>query len=348
MLQSEINGELEANGPIIYAIGFLAFATTIICTGYAIRLKKKNNEVVTLEMVTIILWGTLDFFTDALFTLQVQHLDAGIFFVLAVTFLVIPFLVGLVVIWHLFRKQQDRVNWHLYLANGSFYTVLMLLAASNLEILLLLPWDMSQPKATKRIKSYRGYASSRFVLATSLTTVFEDVPQLFIQIGFVVTYGSTLIATLSIFTSVFNIVFKVLFKMTTAAFGKHVRSLSTRRLSLGGARGQLGKSNVANNESGGDSNGSAAGGGTGGGQGNWVRGKAAKGGVQGGHATAGDIYPHLGADSADAPREDDSFQLNPMIPDREKEPPSDIKERKTAQPVNHRKVVSHYSSTAEV
>jgi hypothetical protein len=279
-------------------------------------------------------------------------MDSGLFFAFGIAFIIIPFVLGLVVIWHLFHKQHDRINWHLYLEYGGFYTILMLMAASNLEILLLLPWDMNQPKAKRRIKSYRGYASSRFVLATMLTTLFEDVPQLFIQLGFVATHGSTAIASISILTSVLNIVFKVLFKMTTAAFGKRIRSASVAITS------KIRSASVAMTHKGeraasvASANGRVEGGRSGGrGEGGWVQGNVkdaaedrsgesedvgASNAAGGGGATEGVVVDD---------RSSEFVSVNPMLPDRDT---MQFKDRKTAEPEKLHKMVKNFSSVAEI
>jgi len=69
---------------------------------------------------------------------------------------------------------------------SGLYAGIILLAASNVELLKLLPW---------RSKAYDGYPNSRFLLAVQLAIALEDVPQLCVQVAYLASTHGTVPAS---------------------------------------------------------------------------------------------------------------------------------------------------------
>lgn len=151
--------------------------------------------------------GLVDSYTDILFSLEVFYVAdvrGGIFtliFQLSATFLVVPIFANLVAsvaayMCHMQLLRADIVN-----ANAIVYAVCLILSSLNVEALVVLPW-------TER--TYDGYPRMYMLGLTYLTVVLEDVPQLALQILYVLKHGGGGIAAYSIAFSLTSLCIRVI------------------------------------------------------------------------------------------------------------------------------------------
>ena len=104
-------------------------------------------------------------------------------------------------------------------AHGSYYVSLVLLSATNLELLKLMPW---------RATLYDGFPSSRLMLLSQASVLLEDIPQLMIQGSYIAVAaqdrGSLAVPVLSIIFTAGTMVHRGLSKAVSWAAGRSAKA----------------------------------------------------------------------------------------------------------------------------
>jgi len=126
--------------------------------------------------------GIFDFYTDVLFADIASHYEnAQAYYLCSVLFLCVPLFVSAFITLMILMSKREQLHANSMAKNGMLYAIIMILAASNLEMLTFLPWKET---------SYSGFPDARMVQMTYITVVFEDIPQFIIQLLFTMkTFG---------------------------------------------------------------------------------------------------------------------------------------------------------------
>jgi hypothetical protein len=218
---------------IVLRASIAGSAVSIVAAAKAIYTKRQNGERVKLSVavfkVFLILLGVLDFITDMLFTYQCFDSKYYTYAYVSLGMLVGSFLIGVVVVFGLLRDAKTAVAWDIVFDALPFYGSILLISASNLETMWLLPWDVKSggKQMEKDLKLYQGFPLTVFVKAAIAMRFVEDIPQLCTQSAFAIQHGADPATVASLVVTVFDLLFKLVTSMVMVNFGH----LVTRRLS---------------------------------------------------------------------------------------------------------------------
>jgi hypothetical protein len=219
-----------------------AVAGSIVCIAFAAyAIFKKNRNKERIEMCTIvfkvfiILLGALDFITDTIFTAELFQKGHLWYAYVSLSLLIGSVLVGVVVVLLLLRSAGAAIAWHVVFDSLPFYVSILLISATNLETLWLLPWDIKGGgvQMQRDLKLYQGFPLKLFVKGTIAMRFVEDVPQLCLQSAYALEHGAAAATVASLSSSLFDL----LFKLMTSAIMLNFGHLAIRRLTATEAGG---------------------------------------------------------------------------------------------------------------
>jgi hypothetical protein len=194
-----------------------------------------------------IVFGTADFCSDAVFAyrswrmleawLMVPTNEMGVdalarvnsmvsfihtIAMLCTIFVVVPIIVAIVALVMLIPIWKANMDQQKFVDKASLYAVFLILAATNLELLRLLPW-----KSTST--AFDGLPTAGVLRATYISTFTEDVPQIALQMIYLITMsdfgalrGTTLtLSVLSLFSALGSTLWRGLRKFIITTFLEH-------------------------------------------------------------------------------------------------------------------------------
>jgi len=147
----------------------VAVPTAMVVVGLAVYQNNKKAKPVKLPgLIVSVVFSWYDFMSDVWFALTpASDPQWAIFPVLGLVVVVLSTAIGAgVVVWVLSTHSVSRERW------GVVDRVTAVLAATNLELLPLLPWEET---------GYEGLPSKTVATVPTVTLFAEDLPQLFIQ-----------------------------------------------------------------------------------------------------------------------------------------------------------------------
>jgi len=153
---------------VVVAI-MVAVPTAMVVVGLAVYQNNKKAKPVKLPgLIVSVVFSWYDFMSDVWFALTpASDPQWAIFPVLGLVVVVLSTAIGAgVVVWVLSTHSVSRERW------GVVDRVTAVLAATNLELLPLLPWEET---------GYEGLPSKTVATVPTVTLFAEDLPQLFIQ-----------------------------------------------------------------------------------------------------------------------------------------------------------------------
>ena len=137
-------------------------------------------------------------------------------------FVVVPIIVAIVALVMLIPIWKANMDQQKFVDKASLYAVFLILAATNLELLRLLPW-----KSTST--AFDGLPTAGVLRATYISTFTEDVPQIALQMIYLITMsdfgalrGTTLtLSVLSLFSALGSTLWRGLRKFIITNFLEH-------------------------------------------------------------------------------------------------------------------------------
>ena len=130
--------------------------------------------------------GSLDFASDVLFArhalLSSPESVPPTLRYLPIVFVAAPFVLSTAPLLMIVTQSRELIDMDTLARYPGFYSCMLVLALTNLEVLKLMPW---------RDGKYDGFPTSRLLALTFFTTFAEDAPQTVLQVSFLLATGSS-------------------------------------------------------------------------------------------------------------------------------------------------------------
>ena len=187
-------------GSVLLAVGIATWAK---CAGH-----REFNMSHTLDLVL----ATVDFSGDALFIIEAFEKGALALALISSTLLGLSSVVSLctclwIIAYHYEAKRNEQpdgdiINLTAIGANASLYSLIMILSATNPELIKLFPWlDDS---------TYDGFPRRWLAVRVTQLALLEDIPQLACQAVFIATVDASPTAMTSLAITVVDLLWRVI------------------------------------------------------------------------------------------------------------------------------------------
>lgn len=103
---------------------------------------------------------------------------------LSLVFLVAPFLLSILPLVKIVRAKR-LIDDKRFSSHAAFYSSILFLSLSNLDLLRLIPWQTRGRTGEQKRLKWDGFPSMQVMVLTTFTTLFEDLPQLILQVSLV-------------------------------------------------------------------------------------------------------------------------------------------------------------------
>ena len=123
-----------------------------------------------------------DFATDVLFSANLLLIDQIVLAVLSISFMVISLGFNALQVYRILKTTPK--NEAVFSEYAGFYSFLLIISVSDLEMLCLYPWDTDHLLAG--FPTSDGFPTAEMTKATTTAGLLEDIPQVLIQIAIIV------------------------------------------------------------------------------------------------------------------------------------------------------------------
>ena len=155
--------------------------------------------------------AAVDFGGDILFTVEAFEKGAVALAAAATVLLGLSSVASLCVctwmIYHHYSKKKngdadgDLINWRNAGSNASLYSLIIILAATNSELVKLYPWTEHE---------YDGFPRKWLAFRVTFLAFLEDVPQLVCQLVFMITVEASTVAVASFVVTIIDLLWRVI------------------------------------------------------------------------------------------------------------------------------------------
>jgi hypothetical protein len=140
---------------------------------------------------------------------------------LSLGWIVISLVVGLAAVFYLLRAGKETIAWKIVLNKLPFFSTVILISASNIETLWLIPWDLESggDQLARSLLLYQGFPFKIFVKAGIFMRLVEDIPQLATQSAYALQYGADPATVASLLVTGFDLLLKLIISVVLISFG---------------------------------------------------------------------------------------------------------------------------------
>ena len=202
----------EAQAPIAMTLAVGGIAVAILFTAMAglFQRSKAKGFIPKLKelwqqrrLVINLFSATFDFASDALFAASLAGVPYYSFYFLYTVaclggHMVVASVVTCYVVLVAYHRQKPGnedgplLDWKDFMGQVGLYGVILVMAVTNLEVLVCLPW-----KKKNRAVDYDGFPERWLMRLTYISVIVEDLPQLVIQAMFIVREGGSMVTYIS-------------------------------------------------------------------------------------------------------------------------------------------------------
>jgi len=200
-------------------MGLIYIASVLLAVGLAIWGKCTSHRNFNMCYTLDIALAAVDFSGDALFVIEASEKGAFVLAVVASTLLGLSSLACLCVcpwiIYHYHYHNKNDLDTIASGQNALFYAIIMVLSATNPEVIKLFPWTDH---------SYDGFPQKWLAVRVTQLALVEDIPQLVCQVVFIATVDASPIAMASLVVTVVDLMVRVIKRtLRVMAAEVHVR-----------------------------------------------------------------------------------------------------------------------------
>ena len=204
-------------------IALVYVGSVLLVVGVAVWAKYTSHPefkmVHTLDMAL----AAVDFGGDVLFSIEAFEKGAAALGVVTSILLGFSSFASLCacswMIYHSWRAKKngdaegDLINWEGAGSNASLYALIVILSATNSELVKLYPWTEH---------GYDGFPVARLAVRVTMLAFLEDLPQLICQLVFMATVEASPVAVASFAVTLVDLMWRVI-KRTLRVMAREVR-----------------------------------------------------------------------------------------------------------------------------